>query len=76
MWSSKEGELIWMYILNNVHLRNFNKIDTPNHITTDKICEMDNTLKHLLFPWPYFRDAINHDLFTRRYFRDMQFLLL
>ena len=34
------------------------------------------TVKHLLFAWPYFREAIIHDLFTRLYFRDVENLPL
>ena len=33
------------------------------------------TVKHLLFAWPYFREAITHYLFTRPYFRDLRNLL-
>ena len=34
------------------------------------------TVKHLIFAWPYFREAITHDLFTRLYIRDLPYLLL
>ena len=34
------------------------------------------TVKHLLFAWPYFREVISKDLFTRFYFRNSSYLLL
>ena len=42
------------------------------------ILMMENvtTVKHLLFPWPYFREAVTHDLFTRLNIRDLPYLLL
>ena len=35
-----------------------------------------NTVKHLLFAWHYFREAITEDIFTRLYFRDLSYLVL
>ena len=35
-----------------------------------------NTVKHLLFAWPYFREVVTDDLFTKLYFRDSPCLLL
>ena len=37
---------------------------------------MKTTVKHLLFVWPYFREVISLDLFTRHYFRDSSYILL
>ena len=35
-----------------------------------------NTVKHLLFAWPYFREVINVSIFTRLYLRDLPSIIL
>ena len=58
--------------------------DVNFHITGPKLtfktynyrhCDT-STVKHLLFAWPYFREVISLDLFTRLYFRDSSYILL
>ena len=34
------------------------------------------TVKHLFFAWPYFREVISQDLFTRLYFRVSSYIIL
>ena len=34
------------------------------------------TVKHLLFAWPYFREATTLQIFTRLNFRDVSYLVL
>ena len=38
--------------------------------------QLPNTVKHVFFAWPYFRELMTFDLYTRLYFRDYSFLVL
>ena len=48
---------------------------TSNYIfATLLLGSLHHTVKHLFFAWPYFRELMTLDLFTRLYFRDFHFL--
>ena len=45
-------------------------------ISLNSVQRFLSTVKHLFFAWPYFRELMTLDLFTRLYFRDYSFLVL
>ena len=44
--------------------------------TTLYIFDLDSTVKHLLFAWPYFREATILNIFQRLYFRELSSFVL
>ena len=72
--------LIWPPLLHHLlvrilmcHLAEFDKM-CANLTISPAPPGGKNTVKHLLFAWPYFREAINWDIFTILYFSDLSFL--
>ena len=71
--------LLWLSLWKSCHFKDYDKSIFLSTILMSYHAGKEYfswTEKHLLFVWHYFREDTNWDIFTRLYFRDLEYFVL